>query len=59
MTVFSTFTLQLASPPEILAVMVAVPAFFAVIFPYVFTDATVELLEEKLGFFPVEVTAIK
>lgn len=57
--VAATRTVQLASPFLIFAVILAVPAFFAVIFPYVFTDATFELLEEKEGFFPVEVMAAR
>ena len=56
MIVGSTIILQLASPFLILAVITASPAFFAVILPYVFTDATVESLDEKEGFFHVEVT---
>ncbi len=43
-TVFWTVTRQLASPPLTLAVILQVPAFFAVTWPYVLTEATLELL---------------
>ena len=50
--------LQLASAFLILAVIVAVPELLAVTFPYVLTDATFELLDFHVGFFPLEVRAI-
>ena len=57
MEVFVTFTVQRASPFFIFAVIFAVPALFAVIFPYVSTEAILLLLEENVGFFPLDVMA--
>ncbi len=42
-----------------LAVIVALPALFAVILPELLTDATVELLDEKLTVAPLLAVAVR
>jgi hypothetical protein len=56
--VLFTLTLQETSAFFIFAVMETEPVFFAVTFPYVFTDAILELLLFQVGRFPFEVIAI-
>lgn len=57
--VFFTVILHEASTFLIFAVILQVPAFFAVISPYVFTEAIEEELLLNVGSFPLEATAIR
>lgn len=55
--VLLTVTIQRASAPGTFAVIFAWPPFLAVTRPYVFTDATLELLLFQVGVFPLDTIA--
>lgn len=57
MRVLFTVTVHRASAPDTLAVILACPFFLAVTRPYVFTDATFELLLLHFGAAPFDTMA--